>query len=150
MIEIRPLAYGEVDELVGLTRAMHAEAPHYAPYPFEPAKLKAWGQLCIEDEHWLCLLAWHGREAVGFIAVGSVEMIFSSERTIDDLGLYVLPSWRGTSCAVRLVRQMEAWAASRGKVIRLGVTTGTNPEPTTRFLNRLGYRQTGVLLTKQI
>lgn len=150
MIAIKPLQAGEEPKLVALARAMRTESPVYQPYPFDADRLMAWVNLCLTDPDWLCLIAWneHG-QAIGFIAVGSVPMIFSNARSVDDLGLYVIPSWRGTTTALRLVRQMEGWASGKGQVIRLGVTTGTNKDQTVKFLQRLGYVPTGILLTKQ-
>lgn len=148
MIEIVDLTPERVGDLIRMARAMHAESPVYSPHPFEEAKLAGWAKLCIENDDWLCLLALEEGRAIGFIAVGSVDMLFSSARTVDDLGLYVVPEKRGTTAAVRLVRSMEGWATGRGAVIRLGVTTGTNAAQAQRFLERLGYVQTGTLLTK--
>tara|TARA_R110000796_G_scaffold3212_8_gene12302 strand:- start:1903 stop:2298 length:396 start_codon:yes stop_codon:yes gene_type:complete len=129
---------------------MHGESPVYSPHAFEDDKLLGWVKLCIDSPDWLCLIAWEEGEPIGFIAVGSVDMIFSNERTIDDLGLFVVPKRRGSRCALLLVKAMEEWAADKGRVIRLGVTTGTNDAPAKKFLERLGYVQTGVMLTKTI
>ena len=150
MIAIKALQAGEEPELIALARSMQAESPVYQPYPFDADRLMTWVNLCLSDPDWLCLMAWDEEgNAIGFIAVGSVPMMFSSARSVDDLGLYVIPSWRGTTTALRLVRQMEGWASSKAEVIRLGVTTGTNEDQTVKFLERLGYKQTGILLTKQ-
>lgn len=149
MIAVMPLREGEEHHVLALAKAMHAESPVYSPYPFDDDRLLEWINLCLTHEDWLCLVAWdEGLEPIGFIAVGSGPMLFSKTRNVDDLGLYVRPEWRGTTAAVRLVRQMEGWAKSKGAVIRLGVTTGTNSAQAVKFLERFGYRQTGVLLTK--
>lgn len=151
MIEVRPLEEGALTPLVDLTKAMHGEAPQYRDYPFEPFKLFDWGRLCLTDPNWLCLLAWEGETPIGFIAVGCVEMIFNRETTVDDLGLYVIPEKRGSTAALRLVRAMEAWATKTGsRTIRLGITTGVEAERSAKFLARLGYEQTGLMLTKRL
>ena len=150
MIAIKPLEAGEEPKLIALASSMRAESPVYQPYPFDADRLMTWVNLCLTDPDWLCLMAWNEHEqAIGFIAVGSLPMMFSNARTVDDLGLYVIPSWRGTTTALRLVRQMEGWASSKGEVIRLGVTTGTNKDQTVKFLQRLGYEPTGILLSKR-
>jgi GNAT superfamily N-acetyltransferase len=150
MIAIRALQSGEEPDLIALARAMQEESPVYRPYPFSADRLMTWVNLCLTDADWLCLMAWNeDGQAIGFIAVGSIPMMFSTARTVDDLGIYVIPAWRGTTTALRLVRQMEGWASNKGQVIRLGVTTGTNKDQTVKFLERLGYMPTGILLTKQ-
>lgn len=149
MIEVRELATGEEWAMVRLARAMHDESPHYSAYPFVDGVLVEWCKLCITDDNWLCLVAWDGDLPIGFIAIGSVPMLFSTERTVDDLGLFVLPARRGSSAALRLYKTAEPWARTKGREMRMGITTGTNPEQAASFFTRLGFEQTGILLTKK-
>lgn len=148
MIEVMPLERGEERHMIFLARVMHAESPVYRDHPFDDERFLQWVELCLTSEDWLCLVAWKGMTPIGFIAVGAMEMLFSRHRTVDDLGLFVLPEHRGTATALRLVRAMEEWASSRAVKIRIGVTTGVHAERTQAFLERLGYTQTGVLLSK--
>ena len=148
MITVKPLQKGEEFAMLRLARVMHCESPVYNPYEFDDEKLMVWINLCLQSPDWLCLVAWDDLDPIGFIAVGSVPMLFSNAKSVDDLGLFVLPRKRGSSAAYRLVRFMEHWAKDKGACIRLGVTTGTNNSQTQRFLERFGYVQTGVLLTK--
>jgi GNAT superfamily N-acetyltransferase len=151
VIEVRPLMAGEEWAVLDLARAMHGESPAYAPYPFEAKELSKWIALCRDADDWLCIIAWEDDRPIGFMAVGAVAMLFSASQTVDDLALYVVPDRRGTTAALRLLRMMEPWAKAMGaKAIRMGVTTGINQAQTVKFLERLGYVQTGVLLTKQL
>lgn len=154
MITLEEFRPEDLDELVELCRAMWNEAPRYRDYPFLPSKIAQWGQLFLTDENWLCVLAWQevdgARKPIGFLAVGAVEMLFCHLKTVDDLGLFVLPEWRGTTAAVRLVRYLDAWAKAKGVEIRMGVTTGTNPSQVGKFLTRFGYERTGELYTKRL
>lgn len=149
MMEVRSLQAGEDWHVVALAQAMHGESPHYSIYPFDGDVLASWARLCRENDDWLCLVAWEDGRAIGFVAVGAVPMLFSREKTVDDLALFVLPERRGTTAALRLLRSMEPWAKSRAREIRMGVTTGTNHDQAVRFFQRFGYKQTGVLLTKR-
>lgn len=151
MIEVRELAAGEEQAVLHLARMMHQESPVYSPHPFEHDVLLGWIAMCRDNEDWLCLIAWDDGEPIGFIAVGCVPMLFSTARTVDDLGLFVIPEKRGTTAALRLLRNMEPWAVARGaRTIRMGVTTGTNEAQAVKFFERFGYRKTGTLLTKTI
>lgn len=136
--------------MLRLARAMHEESPVYNPYEFDDDRLMGWVNLCLTNPDWLCLIAWDEFDPIGFIAVGCAPMIFSNDKTIDDLGLFVLPRKRGGTAALRLVKAMEHWAKAKGSCIRLGITTGTNNSAAQKFLERFGYVQTGVLLTKPI
>lgn len=150
MIEVASLEPGDEMIVAAMARNMHAESPVYSQWPFDKDSLMGWIDLCRENEDWLCLIAWDNGLPIGFLAVGAVPMLFNRLKTIDDLALYVVPERRGSTAALRMLRMMEPWAAQRGVAIRMGVTTGTNQQQAVRFLERLGYRQTGVLLTKTI
>jgi GNAT superfamily N-acetyltransferase len=150
MIEIAEMECGDEMVVAKMARDMHAESPVYSQWPFEEEVLDQWISLCRDNDDWLCLIAWDNGEPIGFLAVGSVPMLFNRLKTVDDLALYVVPHRRGSSAALRMLRIMESWAAQRAVAIRMGVTTGTNHPQAIRFLKRLGYEQTGVLLTKCI
>lgn len=147
-VTIRGIRKDDAIVVEWLARQMHAESPTYREHPFDRERLAIWVQLCLTHEDWLCLLAWDDQQPIGFIAVGAMEMLFSNDRTVDDLGLFVLPDKRGSTAALRLVRSMEAWAKTRCTKIRIGITTGVHADRTQAFLERLGYTQTGVMMTK--
>jgi GNAT superfamily N-acetyltransferase len=150
VIAVKPIAAGEEWAMLRLARHMHAESPQYKDHPFVDERLLVWVKMCLEHEDWFCAIAWKDYDPIGFVAVGAMEMIFSKDKTVDDLGLFVHPRHRGSTAALRLVRVMESWAKDKATKIRIGITTGTNQEQTERFLTRLGYQRTGVLLTKAI
>lgn len=148
MLAVRELEVGDTPGLIALCRAMQEESPIYQRFSFHPAKVEHWAQLCLSSPDWFCLVAHNAEgEMVGFVAAGCVELLFSEEKTVDDLALYVAPRWRGTTAAVRMVRQLLNWSVAKGaRLVRMGVTTGTNPEQAARFLERFGFRQTGLLM----
>ena len=150
MIGVRELELADRDEVVDLARLMHAEAPNYARFPFEEKRLDEWISLFLQNPDWLCILAVdedHG--PIGMLAVASLPLIFSYERSVDDVAFFVHPSWRGTSAAIRMLRYLDAWVKSQGAaLVRIGLTTGTNEGQARRFLERFGYQQTGLLMTR--
>jgi GNAT superfamily N-acetyltransferase len=148
VIEIAPLEPGDEMIVAAMARNMHAESPVYSQWPFDKDALMGWIDLCRDNDDWLCLIAWDNGVPIGFLAVGATPMLFNEARTVDDLALYVAPERRGSTAALRMLRVMEPWAQQRSVAIRMGVTTGTNERQAVKFLERLGYRQTGVLLTK--
>lgn len=129
---------------------MHGEAPNYRAFPFADDRIWQWAELFLTDPNWLCILAVdEDCGPIGMFAVAAAPMIFSHELTVDDLVFYVHPQWRGTTAAVRMLRYLEAWVAGKGaRQIRVGVTTGINLDQTKRFLQRFGFVETGVLLTR--
>ena len=57
---------------------------------------------------------------------------------------YVLPEYRGSLAAIRLLHGFRRWAKNRGAVrLYVGVTSGVGIARTNRFLKRLGFRVRG-------
>ncbi len=57
---------------------------------------------------------------------------------------YVLPEYRGSLAAIRLLHGFRRWAKRRGAVrLYVGVTSGIGIARTDRFLKRLGFRVRG-------
>jgi GNAT superfamily N-acetyltransferase len=138
--------------IVRLAEAMHAEAPTYRDLAFDPAKVEALCRLCLDSDDWICVVAVNDdQEVIGFTAAGVVPTLFGPDALVEDLAFYVDPAWRGTTAAVRMLRMLETWASVVGaKAVRMGITTGTNPVQTARFLSRFGYAETGWLYTKPL
>lgn len=148
----RLMEEADIAAIVHLAEAMHEEAPCYRDFTFDPKKVNALCQLCLNEEDWICIVAVEddGR-IVGFTAAGCIETLFGPDRMVEDLAFYVHPMSRGTTAAVRMIRMLETWAmAVNAKSIRMGITTGTNPVQTAKFLSRFGYVETGWLYTKSV
>lgn len=152
MIGVRHAGPEDIPVLVAMAQQMQAESPVYAPYPFEPDVVARWGEISTGSDDWLCLIAEDEEQGpVGMLIVGCVPMLFCRQQMVEDIAFYVKPQWRGTTAALRLMRTLEPWAKARGAVsMRMGITTGTNPEAAIRFLERFGFTQTGVLLSKTL
>lgn len=148
MIEVRPIEEGDTYQIVGLAKRMQEESPSYAPYEFSIKKLLNLVELCLRSPDWRCLIAKKDGRPVGFFAVGLVEMLFSTEKTVDDLALYVLPEERGCMAGPRMLKDMVEWAKSTGaKEIRCGITTEIDNSRVAALMERFGFRQTGLLMT---
>ena len=88
-------------------------------------------------------------QIVGFIAGVVVEQFLSHDTFACDIGVFVLPEFRGGSYFLRLVKTFENWAKEKGaQEIQLGVSTGVHPEQTVRMYERLGYKMSSYGLIK--
>jgi GNAT superfamily N-acetyltransferase len=147
---VRLVGPDDVPAIIELAREMHGEAPFYRDLTYDPQKVEDLCRLCLNENNWLCLVAEDKDGAIiGFLAAVATPALFGPDIIVEDLAFYVRPQSRGTTAAVRMLRILEGWAPTiDAKRIRMGITTGTNPEQTSRFLNRFDYIETGWLYTK--
>src|SRR3954468_15282832 len=113
---IRRLRGDDVETVIELGRAMHAESV-YAACSFDAAKLEALaGQILAyvpsSPESLACFVAesdhpdFHGM-LVGMFVATCQPMWFGSDRIAGDLAFYVTPSRRGGFAALLLLKQFE-------------------------------------------
>tara|TARA_B100001250_G_scaffold380115_1_gene371309 strand:- start:57 stop:527 length:471 start_codon:yes stop_codon:yes gene_type:complete len=89
------------------------------------------------------------QKCVGFGAFTANPSFFGNDLTATDLILYVLPEHRGSTIAIRILKEYEKWAISQNvDEISLGISTGINVERTGQFYERLGYRRESVVFVK--
>jgi GNAT superfamily N-acetyltransferase len=88
---------------------------------------------------------------VGFILAVAHEYFFSNRKRVSDLGLYVLPEYRGSRAALMLIKALETWAKDMGaNDLHLGQTSAVNMDKTRQFYERLGYKTVGFNTVKHL
>ena len=144
MAEVRRATAADVEALVAMGRALHAESPRYREMRFDAEKVRRLardmlgtllgGNTCV-------LVAETGGEIVGMCALVLSERWFGPDLFVTDLTVYVKPEPRGSSAFVRMVRAMEAWArAQHALELDIGVSTDIGTDRTVCAYLRLGYK----------
>lgn len=119
---------------------------HGIPYPVvDRALAQVFFDACIASPtKLLCAVHENSLGIRGFMTAFLSPYSFS--RTIvavHDI-LYVSPEARGSLAAIRLVRFFQAWARDNGAwMAMIAQHTNIEPERTTRFYNRMGFRFMG-------
>lgn len=154
-VKIRRLEDRDIDEVLVMAKAMHAEAPEYRDMDFSEEKvrrmLRAMCGTLLVPASTCALVAEDGGKLIGMIGGFAVEHFFGHDKTASDYALYVRPEHRGGTAAVRLILQFEKWAIAQGvRTIVPGVTTGTNNEVASGLYARLGYERNGYTHIKRI
>lgn len=99
----------------------------------------------------LFLTAWDGNSLVGYTCGILHENIFNDRLRVSDVGVFVLPKYRGSSTSKRLIEHMEQWAREQGaQEIWLGQTTGDDIDQVIKYYNRLGYKTKGFNGVKEL
>lgn len=151
MANIRRAGFHDLDALVKMASAMHAESPRFKALDFDSVKTADFIQGLLYDEKRIVLLAEQDSQITGMMGGFVIAHFFGDDRVACDIGLYVAHEHRGGLTALRLVRAFEAWAVAQGaKDIVLGISTEVKAVSTRNLYLRLGYAQSGYLMRKEL
>jgi len=153
--DIRRATHDDLDQMVAMCEALHAESPEYRGQPFLQEKTRrslamAIGPLLGRSVNHTVVAEQDG-VIVGMLAGYVTESFFCDVLFASDYVFYVSPAARGRMTAARLVRAFEAWARERGaaKVVP-SISSGLEMDRTYRFYIALGYKPAGMMLSKEI
>lgn len=87
----------------------------------------------------------------GMIIMNMQQHYWSGHKWATDFCLYVAPEMRGTTLAFRLEKAAEKWAKENGAVeMTIFHNTGINMENAPEIFNRLGFKTSGYIFTKEL
>jgi GNAT superfamily N-acetyltransferase len=150
---IRPIEDQDVEPGIDIIRTMLEEGTEYQGVLFDEAVVRGWLRAAIEkpdDYFGVALMSEEGKPVGGMLGCRG-NFTFSKQYMAIEVGLYILPEYRGSSAAVRLIKTFETWARDRGCVmIQSGVTIGINNDLAAGIYRKLGYRDAGPMLRKEL
>lgn len=147
---IRRAAIEDLDALIALGAAMHAESPRYSRLPFSEERVRAIAEHVISQGIALVAVSAMGG-IVGMLAGIVSQHWFSTALIASDLVFYVAPEHRGGRAFFRLVREFEYQAAERGaSEVQIGLSTEVNTEAAAGCCERLGFRRGSVGMVKYV
>ena len=142
---IRPMTEADIQDVVDMGAVMHAEGA-YINMTYDPHKCADLARAVMADtENQIALVAEteHG-EVVGMLSGYVIPFYFGPDLVSHDRIVYIIPSYRGTSAFLRLVRKYVEWARSKKvRQIFMAISTGINTDKTTDLYVRLGFRHVG-------
>lgn len=144
------MAVGEdIPLLVEVATDMHAESNRYRPFAIKISKVEDLLLQLVDHPSGCVLVARDGDEIVGMFWGLISEFFFSNVRVSQDLLLYVLPSYRNGTTAVRLIKYYEQWAIESGAgEIQLAVSADIDNARAIRLYQGLGYEGVGLVMKK--
>ncbi len=124
---------------------MHEES-RFRDMPFLESKIAN----LLKNPNCFCSLAKAGDVYIGFIWGLVQDAWFSDSKTGFDLGLYILPEYRGRSMApVRLIKAFEDFCQSKGCFeITLSSSADIQEQKAFRLYEKLGYNKCGFVTFK--
>lgn len=140
MVTIRTAVEADIPTILTLGRLMHAES-RYGRFDFSPVKCDALVRRVIPQG--LTFVA-EERDAIVGVFIGTVfEQMFGADLASCDIITYVPPERRGR-IGLLLTKEYIRRAKALGVLdIRIGVSTGIDPERTGRFYEKLGFSHVG-------
>jgi GNAT superfamily N-acetyltransferase len=153
MTTVRRATDGDLDILVEMGRAMHAESPAYRVTPYDECKVReVYQQLkgTLLTEAGCSFVAEEGGEIVGMAVAMASQHWFNRERMVTDLVVFVRPERRGGSAFRRLVRSLEQWTREQGITdLVVGISTGVHAERTAAAYAAMGFEPFSISLRKK-
>jgi ribosomal protein S18 acetylase RimI-like enzyme len=90
-------------------------------------------------------------EIVGFIALQLETYAFRPGLAARDLAFFVMPEWRGTFAAAKLLLSAYEWAkGAQADALIMEIVAPNNEEPAQRMLEKVGFRRMGVVMEKDL
>jgi GNAT superfamily N-acetyltransferase len=138
-----------MDAIIELGKSMYVESD-YQGMAFNEDKCRAFLSVVITTG--LAIIAEKDGYLVGMLGAGLQQHIFTTTFMSCDYLFYVVPGYRGTGVAVRLINVYIAWAQGHGikrENIYIGINAGINTEKIERFYNKIGFKRSGINLKLQ-
>lgn len=151
-MELCQITEADVEELMQLCAALYEESPNYKECKYEPAIARTWFFRAInEPDSYFCRKVVKDGKIIATMVGFIVTMTFSLTKSGGDVGVFVLPEYRGCKAALMLVIAYEKWLkAHECKRSILSITAGINDDKAESFYKKLGYRDFGKVLIKEI
>ena len=144
-MKVRLATASDEEALLEMGRRMHAES-RFSRYPLDHTKLSKLIELSLSDEKVHCILVAqnvHG-QLTGMLGGHVQSMFFTDALIAQDKFFYVLPEWRGTSAALKLLMAFQRWALNRRvQEININMSVAIDMERFDKFMRHTGFASCG-------
>lgn len=144
-MEYKPFAVHNLRDVINLALAMQQES-EFSAIPFDIEQLaNSVMSLVINNPNGFGMLVYTDEEkAVGMITGSITPYVFSRGWVASDFAWFVLPEYRGSRAAVKLLKLFKSWATEKGaSELYMGVTTNVSADRTGELLQRMGFKHVG-------
>lgn len=152
-LKVRPVAIGDVEQLVKLVRDMSNESEYYRARGFHEERTRrlVTGFCEWRENHLGYVTQKEDGELVGMIGLLIIDSLTHDFRFATDVGVFIRPEYRGNMASIRMIRAAETLAKMNDvHEIHLGISTGVHPEKTVHMYERLGYKLASYGMIKEL
>lgn len=143
---IRKAKETDMEEIIKLGKDMYDESKLHGMI-FDADKCRAFYLVLLATG--LAIVAELEGKIIGMFGAELQKHIFSNDYMTMDVLNYVVPSYRGSNAAKRMLSVYVAWAEGHNVKpcnIWLGINAGINVDRTERFYNKLGFNRSGIMM----
>jgi len=144
-MEYKPFEVDRLRDILQLGVAMQQESEFSAiPFDIEQAA-QSIVALVVNNPRGFGMLAYTDEgKPVGMISGSITPYFFSRGWVASDFVWFVLPEYRGSRAAVKLLKLFKSWATEKGaSELYMGVTTNVSADRTGELLQRMGFKHVG-------
>lgn len=146
-MNIRPATLADVETVVHLGRKMHSLG-RFKELEYDFAKCRTVVRHCVENSgsYFFCIAETDAGEIIGLHMGMLQEYFFSSQQLAQSISFFVVPEYRGSSAAVKMVYAFKKWAEKREAaevVFGTGISEGAPLAVVDNFMKRMGFTLTG-------
>ena len=152
-MQIFPLTFEDVEPMVEMAAAMHAEGKGYVGIPYEPDAMRTWFFQAMEqpDLVFCRVLKTDDGEFAGGHLGARGPFPFSGQFLAFEIAVYIYPQFRGGFSSVRLIKAFEDWARENNCIrAQAGASIDINDDIAIGIYERLGYYNAGPVLRKEL
>jgi GNAT superfamily N-acetyltransferase len=148
---IRPAKNEDTDMLLNMIFRLYDEGA-YAFLPFDHDKVKHLIHTSIDNPQTRCIfVAEEGNTIAGLFIGYLTDYIICDEKLACDVLLFVDKKYRGTTAAMRLIKEFRKWAnAHHAREVCLGISTDIDAESTGKFYERMGFTRVGGIYKQRL
>lgn len=144
-ISIRIACLQDWPQIIKLATAMHAES-RFSKSILDEEKLRKFFLNQLNSPLAACFLVAHKSDGivVGMLVGFVTELFFSHQLVAQDIVFFVLPEFRGTSTAVRLLTVFRKWAENRkAQELNVNMSAAIDMLRFERFMTHMGFSKCG-------
>jgi ribosomal protein S18 acetylase RimI-like enzyme len=139
----RPLPH-DLADVFRIAKAFHQDSA-YRDQPLSLDKIDAlFVSTMTRDDHFAILAVDAVTDRMqGYLLGVCHEHYFNHERTVSDLGFYIMEDYRSMQIVRKMLQMLESWAFGQMKAvdISLGVSSGIADKLIVRLYERMGYQR---------
>lgn len=140
-----PFSIENIRDTIGLAMRMQQESD-FKEVPFDIETMaQSVINLVINNPRGFGVVAYTDKgEPVGMLCGSITDYVFSRGSVASDFAWFVLPEYRGSRSALKMLKMFQAWAKDQGATeLYMGITTNVKADRTGELLKRVGFDHVG-------